>query len=611
MPTLTWLGVGTVAILATGAAVPRSSALPEVIPNDNRVPAGRLVGDTLHLSLVVRMATWHPEDPNEPGIDVAAFAEEGKEPQIPGPLIRVPEGTVLDVEIQNQLTDSTVTIGGMATRPMSPEDSTVLAPGARERLVFKAGAPGTYFYYANTGKVTDVERQQLAGAFIVDGPGDRTDDRIFVMNIWGDMLDTARYHNALAINGRSFPWNERISTNIGDTLRWRWINASVRAHPMHLHGFYFRVDSRGSLFGDTVFTAAQHRNVVTENMDIGTTMRMVWSPDRPGNWLFHCHIGFHVTAEDASLFPSPLDGPHRFSSDIGHHMAGLVLGISVTAPASWAPPPTPPPHAMRLLVQEGKRHGRAPRAMGFVLQQGSRLPKQDSVLVPGSLLVMHRGQPENITVVNRLNEPTSIHWHGIELESYWDGVVGWSGAGNTVAPRIEPGDSFVARLRLPRAGTFIYHTHLNDFEQFTSGMYGPIVVLEPGKRFDPRTDHVFVIGWDGPEDPPHIVLNGDSLPPAPLHFASGSEHRLRFINIGLAGRMWMTMVRDSALQQWRHVAKDGADLATGSTLEPARIMVQVGETSDVIFRPNQPGEYLLQIRNGDDELVTQQRIVVR
>src|SRR5262245_3292556 len=124
MRILTWLAIGSGAVLATGAAVSRPSALPEVVPNDNRVPAGRLVGDTLHLSLVVRMATWHPEDPAEPGIDVAAFAEEGKEPQIPGPLIRVPAGTVIDVEIQNQLTDSTITIGGMATRPMSPDDST-------------------------------------------------------------------------------------------------------------------------------------------------------------------------------------------------------------------------------------------------------------------------------------------------------------------------------------------------------------------------------------------------------------------------------------------------------------------------------------------------------
>ena len=51
--------------------------------------------------------------------------------------------------------------------------------------------------------------------------------------------------NALAINGRSFPHGELIEPMVGDTLRWRWINASDRNHPMHLHGFYFRVDAKG------------------------------------------------------------------------------------------------------------------------------------------------------------------------------------------------------------------------------------------------------------------------------------------------------------------------------------------------------------------------------
>ena len=107
--------------------------------------------------------------------------------------------------------------------------------------------------------------------------------------------------------------------------------------------------------------------------------------------------------------------------------------------------------------------------------------------------------------------------------------------GEQLAPSIEPGDSFVARLTLPRAGTFMYHTHMNDLEQITSGVYGPIVVLEPGRRFDSATDHVFIAGWDGPDDPPHTIINGDSLP-APLTLKAGLPHRLRFINIGPANR---------------------------------------------------------------------------
>jgi manganese oxidase len=124
--------------------------------------------------------------------------------------------------------------------------------------------------------------------------------------------------------------------------------------------------------------------------------------------------------------------------------------------------------------------------------------------------VLTRGQPVDVVTVNHLSQPMAVHWHGIELESYSDGVPGWSGSGQAPAPSIEPGDSFVARLTLRRAGTFMYHTHIDDLRQLTSGVYGPILVLEPGQRYDPATDHVFVAGWDGPDDPPHIIINGDA-----------------------------------------------------------------------------------------------------
>jgi FtsP/CotA-like multicopper oxidase with cupredoxin domain len=56
----------------------------------------------------------------------------------------------------------------------------------------------------------------------------------------------------------------------------------------------------------------------------------------------------------------------------------------------------------------------------------------------GPPIVLTRGQPVEIEVVNRLKDPTAIHWHGIELESYFDGVPGWSGADT---PSIAPGTS--------------------------------------------------------------------------------------------------------------------------------------------------------------------------
>ena len=47
------------------------------------------------------------------------------------------------------------------------------------------------------------------------------------------------------INGLSWPATERLTYHVGETARWRVINLSSQAHPMHLHGFYFEVDSLG------------------------------------------------------------------------------------------------------------------------------------------------------------------------------------------------------------------------------------------------------------------------------------------------------------------------------------------------------------------------------
>lgn len=581
--------------LVSPAGPGNSLSLPAVHPNTNRHSAGRLSHDTLRVTLVVRMARWTPEAENGTALAVPAFAEAGRPPEIPGPLLRVPAGTTIDATLRNELPDSTITVRGLVTHPATSQDSLVIVPGDSARVRFPAGAPGTYLYYAEVGREDSlVEREQLAGAFVVDSAGARRDDRIFVINIWGEPTDSGGYRNALAINGRSFPYDERITPRMGDTLRWRWVNASQRQHPMHLHGFYYRVDAMGTGTADTVYAPAARRMAVTQHILPRSTMDMTWSPDRPGNWLFHCHLMFHALS-DARLDPLPPEHHPSKDADLGRHMAGLVLGISVRPGPGWHEPPRTSPRALRLFAQEGSRRGRARRHLGFVLQRGTTDPASDSVEVPGPVLVLTRGEPTDITVINRLPQPTAVHWHGLELESYSDGVAGWSGAGHRVAPEIQPGDSFTAHLTLRRAGTFIYHTHLNDLEQLTSGMYGAIVVLEPGAPFDPATDHVYVAGWDGDGEPPHFLVNGDSVAP-PLALAAGVPQRFRFVNIGMAGLLRFSLVADSAPVVWRKIAKDGADLPSEQSQPgPAAILLSVGETADAAFLAPAPGTYRLTV----------------
>lgn len=593
--------IGTVALLITGAA-PRESRvpLPGVQANDNRTAAGALRGDTLELHLVVAMATWRPEADSGPSIDVAAFSEAGKPPMIPAPLMRVRTGTVIVATVRNALSDSTITVHGLVSHP-AKDNSLLLRPGDSATVRFSAGEPGTYLYSATIGKHDYTkfnlnEREQLGGAFVVDPPGGSPPDRVMVINIWSEPIESSAGRNALTINGRSWPYDERITAMVGDTVRWRVVNASNRGHPMHLHGFYYQVTARGSMLQDSTFPPEKRSLVVTESMRPFSTMAMNYIPDRPGNWLFHCHIGFHVVPEAARLAPLPPDSHDRMSDDPRLHMAGLVIGITVRPSPNWRAAARVQPRRMRLLIQEGRRRGRASRGLGFVLQRGATPPASDSIEIPGSLLVLTRGQPTDIMVVNRLHETAAIHWHGIELESWSDGVAGWSGMDAAhVAPSIQPGDSFVAHLTLPRAGTFIYHTHMNDLEQLTSGLYGAIVVLEPGRRFDPATDHVFVVGWDGINLalPPHLLINGDSLP-APMQLRAGVAHRMRLVNIGAAGRLPFSLLRDSIPVMWRALAKDGADLPDeqATMRRAARQPVDVGETYDFEWRP-EPGNYLL------------------
>ena len=585
---------------------------PTVHPNDNRAPAGELRHGVLTIRLVVRMARWYPEAKDGPFTDVTAFAEEGHAPQVPGPLIRVPTGTTIVATVRNALADSTIYVHGLTTKPAATNDSVAVPPGETRTVRFAAGSAGTYLYWATLGTIDyDIrEREQLTGAFVIDAVGARTDDRIFVMDIWGEPRDSVTYPNALAINGKSWPYTERITATVGDSLRWRIINGTSRNHPMHLHGFYFRVESHGTFLRDSVLPAEEPRVVVTEDMSPGETMRMAWQASRPGNWLFHCHITFHVVSPDARLEPhARQDDMHAL--DPGKHMAGLVLGITVRPGRGWVEPARANPRRLHLFVNEAPSRSYAPRRLGFVLQSGDTPPAADSVEIPGSTLILTQNEPTDVTVVNRLAEATAIHWHGIELESFSDGVAGWSGLSARLAPIIAARDSFTARLTLPRAGTFMYHTHLNDVEQLTSGLYGAIVVLEPGRRFDPNTDHVFVVGWDGPQTPARLVVNGDSTAP-PLELAAGVPHRLRFVNIGPAQRVVFAARRDSTVLTWRPLAKDGENLpASLAVVGPARKRIAVGETYDVEFTPPAPGEYLLTMGPPDKQMGYMRRLIVR
>ncbi len=581
----------------------------EIIANTNRKAAGRLRDGVLTIKLEARTGLWYPETKDGPALQVHAFAEQGGPLQIPGPLIRVPAGAEIRATIHNSISGSPLVMHGFHSRPGDPKDTFEVAPGESREVRFKAGAAGTYYYWATAGGPLSEDRpyridSQLTGAFIIDPAGSKpaSDERILVIDTWGEPKfkppSVSGERATAVINGKSWPYTERLTYTVGQTVRWRVINASSGSHPMHLHGFYFYVNSKGDGETDTTYQEHERRRVVTELLRQDGTMSVTWVPERAGNWLFHCHMISHIMPE-LRLRPRPTTTSHS-SHDHSNHaldeMAGMVMGIHIL-PARNAPTPARVAsnrRSLTLVIHEQPGRFGAEPGFGYALQDGTTEPPPDQISIPGPVIVLTRGQPVAIKIVNKLREATSVHWHGMELESYYDGVPGWSGGRGSIAPPIAPGGSFVAEMTPPRAGTFIYHTHGHDDRQLSSGLYGPLVVLEPGQKFDPATDRILLISKAGPgreTGGPNLLLNGSNKP-EPVQLRVGAKYRFRLINItaNVQG-LYVSLLSGESPVNWRAIAKDGSDLPPAqATVKPARQRVSVGETYDFEYEASSVGD---------------------
>nr|AZH68725.1 multicopper oxidase [uncultured Sphingomonas sp.] len=106
--------------------------------------------------------------------------------------------------------------------------------------------------------------------------------------------------------------------------------------------------------------------------------------------------------------------------------------------------------------------------------------------VPGPIVRLREGQNVRLSVTNRLDEASSIHWHGILVPPTMDGVPGVS------FPGIPAGQTFVYEFPIRQNGTYWYHSHSGGQEQM--GLYGPIVIDPAGA--DPVAydrEHVIVL----------------------------------------------------------------------------------------------------------------------
>jgi FtsP/CotA-like multicopper oxidase with cupredoxin domain len=401
------------------------------------------------------------------------------------------------------------------------------------------------------------------------------------------------------------------------------INATFELHPMHLHGTFYTVESLGTYAADKIYDHDSRRLVTTEALDSGATMKMRWVPDRVGKWLFHCHIQGHVSSDLRSGDQSADErammshGTH----DIEHAMAGLVLGITVL-PGDETAAPDLETHARRKLTVAidslSNRYG-ADAGFGFTITD----PEAPPAPAPGPFdpapslsptLVLQKGEPVEITLVNKTANETSIHWHGIELESYNDGVAGWSGDSRQTTKPIPAGASLTVWFTPPRAGTFIYHTHAHDPHQLSSGMYSALLVVPDRKAFNADVEKVVLLGGSGPASAGFGVAPLEvnrSLNPLPMTLKVGTTYRFRLIDISPNDTAIVALRGAGGTAQWRAVSKDGAALPpVQATLRPALQQISVGETYDFEFVPHEPSELRLEVRKVGVDVLTTEIVLV-
>lgn len=240
--------------------------------------------------------------------------------------------------------------------------------------------------------------------------------------------------------------------------------------------------------------------------------------------------------------------------------------------------------------------------------------------IPGPTLEFSEGDLAIINVTNKMDEETSVHWHGLILPNFYDGVP------YLTTPPIEPGETFQYRIPLNQSGTYWYHSHTLLQEQ--KGVYGSIVIQPQEKTLDYDKDLVVVLSDWTDEKPMNVLRNlkrgnewyqvkkGTAVPlsrvikegalgaqfkfwrdrmggaditdiyyPAFLsngkklaeypEFKPGEKVRLRFINASASSYYWM----DFGAGNPTIVSSDGVDIMP---VHKTRFLFAIAETYDVI-----------------------------
>ncbi|MBI5116903.1 copper oxidase [Candidatus Poribacteria bacterium] len=212
---------------------------------------------------------------------------------------------------------------------------------------------------------------------------------------------------------------------------------------------------------------------------------------------------------------------------------------------------------------------------------------------PGPTIEVMEGDHVRIIFENRLPEPTTVHWHGLEVPIEMDGVPAIS------QPLTPPGGTYTYEFTLHQNGTFFYHSHMAMQEMM--GMIG-FFIIHPKKPYEPRVDKDFAIVLQEWAILPNntipnsfsmefnwLTMNGKAGPATtPLIVKLGDRVRLRFVNLGMDHHPIHLHGH-----QWNITGTEGGRVPETAWYPNNTVLVGVAQVRDVEFVAKYPGDWML------------------
>jgi manganese oxidase len=213
--------------------------------------------------------------------------------------------------------------------------------------------------------------------------------------------------------------------------------------------------------------------------------------------------------------------------------------------------------------------------------------------MPGPLVEAVQGDRVRFVVHNKLPEPTTVHFHGLEMPVRYDGVEGL-----TQEP-IPPGSTYVYEFDLHQDGTYFYHSH--GAMQEIMGMSG-LFVIHPKEVYEPAVDHDFGLIFQEFAILPQayvpnsvsmdfnwFTINGRSGPlTTPLVVRHGSRVRIRLMNLSAMDHHPIHLHGHT----WWNTGTEGGRIPESAWTPGNTQLVGVAQTRDVEFIANNVGDWI-------------------